>query len=216
MLYKIINRIVDFFVAFLCILFFSPVLIIISLLIFIDKPKGPIFADIPKRVGYNGNLFFIYKFRSMIPNAHELIKKDPKFKELLDKHNKNQGKLKVEDDPRVTKIGRFIRKTDIDEMPQFFNVLIGNMSIVGPRAYYKDELEGYIKDYPEIKDKIDVVLTAKPGITGPWQVSGRNNLSIPERVHIDYEYAKRKSVLYDLLVMIRTPIAIITRLGAYE
>jgi len=212
-MYRVLKRFLDISVALIAIILFGWLMVIIAILIYLDDPKGTIFADIPKRVGYKGELFRIYKFRSMVPNAHNLIKED---KTLAKLHKIQQGKLTIDQDPRITKIGKFIRKVDLDEFPQFINVLLGNMSVVGPRAYYRDELDGYLKDFPEITDKIDTVLSVKPGITGPWQVSGRNHLTIPERVMIDYKYAKRKSVLYDLYIILKTPIAVITRFGALE
>lgn len=216
MFYRISKRILDIVVAIVAIILFSPIYIAVAIAIKIDSPEGPVFADMPKRVGQNGKLFFMYKFRSMIPNAHTLIQTDPRMKELAEKQKENQGKLKIDEDPRITRVGRFVRKTDIDELPQFFNVLLGNMSVVGPRAYFSEELERYKKSHPEVIPQVDVVLSSKPGITGPWQVSGRNKLSIPERFEIDAKYAKRQNVFYDIYIILKTPIAVVTRMGAYE
>lgn len=209
------KRLLDIFVAIVAILIFSPLLMLISILIKLDGTCGPILADTPKRVGKNGEMFFLFKFRSMVPNAHKLMKEGKFGKDLAQKHKDCAGKLKVDEDPRITRIGRFIRKWDIDEMPQFFNVLKGEMSIVGPRAYYKDELEGYKKKYPEIVQRVDDVLSIKPGITGPWQVSGRNELSVPDRINLDANYASNRSIFYDMFLMLKTPLVVIFRIGAW-
>jgi len=215
-MYQIIKRALDVIIAVICLLFFAPIMIVVTIAIKLDSPEGPVFADTPKRLGKDRKPFFMYKFRSMIPNAHKILYTDPKYKKFAEKHKKSQGKLRVDEDPRITNVGRFIRKTDIDEMPQFFNVLLGNMSIVGPRAYYEDELNRYLDEFPEINAQVEAVLSVKPGITGPWQVSGRNSLTVPDRFKIDSDYAKKKSLMYDFYIMLQTPIAVFTRKGAYE
>lgn len=136
--YETLKRIMDVFLAIFLGLLFLPVSLIVALAIKLESPDGPIFADTPPRVGKNGKLFRTYKFRSMIPNAHELIRTDPKLQKLFEEYKKNSFKLV--DDPRVTNVGKFIRKYSLDEVPQFINVLLGDMSLIGPRPYYKDEL----------------------------------------------------------------------------
>ena len=137
MFYDIIKRTLDIVLTSILIVFFLPIWIIVPLLIKLDS-LGSVFADTPKRVGKGGKLFRMYKFRSMIQNAHRLLRTDPKFRKLYEKYKKNSYKLKY--DPRVTRVGRFLRRFSLDEAPQFINVLRGEMSLVGPRAYYRDEL----------------------------------------------------------------------------
>ncbi|MGD8744610.1 MAG: sugar transferase, partial [Candidatus Woesebacteria bacterium] len=136
MFYTVSKRVIDIVGAVFLIILFSPIMLVAAILVKVTSP-GPIFADTPKRVGKSGERFYTYKFRSMIVNAHNLIREDPRFKKLYDEYKKSSYKLT--DDPRVTKVGKFIRKFSIDEMPQLFNVLKGEMSIVGPRPYYVDE-----------------------------------------------------------------------------
>ncbi len=133
--------------------------------------------------------------------------------ELLEAYRRNNFKFK--DDPRVTKVGRVIRRFSVDELPQFFNVLRGEMSLVGPRAYKPDELEHQRKQYPECEKDIAALFTVKPGITGLWQVSGRSKLAFPQRVALDAVYARRKSLLGDLIIALKTPWVMIKGIGAY-
>jgi len=208
---KYIKRIIDILGSILGIVLFSPIMILTSIWIKIVSPDGPVLADIPNRVGRNKKPFRFYKFRSMYPNAHELLKKDA---ELYDKYVKNNYKLSTDEDPRLIKGGKFLRKSSIDETPQFFNVLKGEMSIVGPRAYYFDEIEDQLKRFPEAKKYIDEVMKVKPGITGLWQVSGRSDIGFVDRVKLDAEYAKKMSLLYDLMIVLKTPYVVLTGKGA--
>lgn len=211
MFYQTVKRIIDIiFAIFLGIVFF-PVCLVIAVAIKLDS-RGPVFADTPERVGKNGKLFKMYKFRSMITNAHHLLRTDPKFKKLYEKYKRNSYKLKV--DPRVTSMGKFIRKHSLDEVPQLINVLKGEMSLVGPRAYYPDELKNQQRKYPHAKELVRVVLSAKPGITGAWQVSGRSEVNFDKRIKIDAQYVKKQSLLYDLWIIIKTPWAMISGKGA--
>lgn len=217
MLHKILKRLLDIVVAIVAIIFFGPLMLGVAIAIKIVSP-GPIFNDINDRVGQYGKIFRMYKFRSMIVGAHkwdELLKVHPEWKPLHEKWLKI-GKLPADEDPRIHKVGGFIRKTDLDEFSEFLNVLKGNMSVVGPRAMYADELERYKKMYPEILPYVDDVLSVKPGITGVWQIGGRNEMSIPDRFKLDADYARRKSVLEDIKVIIKTPFVMISRRGAYE
>ena len=204
---KYIKRIIDILGSLLGIVLFSPIMILTSIWIKIVSPNGPVLADIPNRVGKDKKPFRFYKFRSMYPNAHELLKKDA---ELYDKYVKNNYKLSADEDPRLIKGGKFLRKSSIDETPQFFNVLKGEMSIVGPRAYYFDEIENQLKRFPEAKKYIDEVMKIKPGITGLWQVSGRSDIGFVDRVKLDAEYAKKMSLLYDLMIILKTPYIVLT------
>ena len=148
----------------------------------------------------------------MVQNAHTLLREDPHYAKLFNDYKK--GSYKLKDDPRITKVGRFIRKFSLDELPQFFNVLDGQMSIVGPRAYYPDELQDQQKKYPHTKDAVKVVLSVKPGITGFWQVSGRSEINFDKRIQMDANYAKRRSIAYDFWIIFKTPWAMISGKGA--
>ena len=164
------------------VLFFCQFAVITAIAIKLETP-GPVFADTPGRVGKNGKIFRLYKFRSMIVGAHQLLRTDPRFKELFEEYKKSSYKL--HDDPRWTKVGKFIRKYSIDEIPQFINILRGEMSIVGPRPYYPDELEDQQKKYPQTKELVKEVLSVKPGVTGEWQVSGRSEVNFDKRIAMD-------------------------------
>jgi exopolysaccharide production protein ExoY len=205
----VVKRIVDIFGSLFGIIIFSPVMIAVAIHIKRVSREGPVLADIPERVGKGGTRFRFFKFRSMIPHAHEWMVSQP---ELYKKYQDNGYKL--DPDPRLIKGGKFIRKTSLDEFPQFFNVLLGSMSLVGPRAYYPFELDDQLNKHPEAKPLMDKVLSVKPGMTGLWQISGRSELTFPERVRLDAEYADKRSFLYDLDIILRTPYVVITGKGA--
>src|SRR3989344_2147079 len=208
--YFVVKRIIDVCGAVVAIIIFLPVKVVIALHIKRVSPEGPIFADIPPRVGKGGRHFKMFKFRSMIPNAHDALLTN---KKLYEEYIRNGYKIEAEKDPRLLPGALFLRKSSIDELPQFFNVLFGHMSIVGPRAYFPFELEEQAERYPEAKKHIETLLQVKPGITGPWQVGGRNEIPFVERVKMDAEYATRRSILYDLMIIVKTPVAIITGRG---
>lgn len=212
MSYETAKRITDLIGAVLLLVIFSPIMVCAAFIIKVSSP-GPVFADIPKRVGRNGKLFYPFKFRSMIVNAYHLLKTDPKFKKAYEEQQ-NSGNYKIKNDPRVTPFGRFIRKYSIDEMPQLINVLKGEMSIVGPRPYYKEELEKQKKVYPGTDKYIDEALTVRPGITGYWQVSGRSEVNFDKRIQMDAYYARKKSLLFDFLIILKTPWAMVSGKGA--
>jgi len=211
MLFDITKRILDILVAIGLSIVFLPMVIFSVIAQQIESP-GPVFADTPKRVGRGGKQFRIYKLRSMIPNAHTLLHTDPRFKQLLKEYKKSSYKLL--EDPRVTKVGKFIRKYSIDEIPQIINVFIGEMSVVGPRPYYPFELKEQQERYPKAKKLVKEVLNVRPGITGPWQVAGRSEVNFDERIEIDAEYVRRKSILYDIMILLKTPWAMISGKGA--
>lgn len=213
MVYDFLKRILDIIGSLVGIVIFSPIMLVISLAIKLETP-GPVLADTPKRVSQNGKLFKMHKFRSMFMGAHDMLHNDPKFKELLVKYKQNSYKLDIDEDPRITKVGRFIRKTSFDELPQFFNILKGEMSLVGPRAYYPFELEEQQKRYPEAKEYVKVILTAKPGLTGLWQTSGRSHINFDDRVKLDAQYVLRRSIIYDIWIILKTVPAILTARGA--
>jgi len=211
-LHSLAKRIIDIVLAIILLIVTAPVCLITAIIIKLTPPAGPILADIPPRVGKNGKLFKLYKFRSMIPHAHELLRRDPRFKKLYEEYKNNSYKLKK--DPRVTPIGHFIRKHSIDELPQLINVLKGEMSIVGPRPYYPDELREQQKKHPETKKYVKMMLTVKPGITGLWQVSGRSNVAFTKRIVLDARYARRKSLWDDFIILLKSPWVVITGQGA--
>src|SRR3990167_7758541 len=206
-----LKRIVDIIGAIILLLFFSPLALLILFLIKIDS-KGPILADVPERIGAKGKKFKMYKFRSMIINAHYLLRTDPRFKKLFDEYKRSSYKLKK--DPRVTNIGKFIIRHSIDEIPQLINVLKGEMSLVGPRAYYPDELENQLSQYPHTKKLVNQVLSVKPGITGLWQVTGRSEINFDKRIMIDADYVKNISLWEDVKIIFLTPIVMVSGKGA--
>jgi len=208
---RILKRLVDIIGSVILLIIFSPVCILISILIKLDT-HGPVLADTPERVGKDGKLFKMFKFRSMIVNAHDMLRVDPDYKNLYEQYKRNSYKLKK--DPRVTNIGKFIRKHSLDEIPQLLNILRGEMSLVGPRAYYPDELSDQQKKYPHTKVLVKKVLSIRPGITGFWQVSGRSEVNFDKRIAMDALYVEKRSLLYDLRILIVTPWAMISGKGA--
>ncbi len=205
------KRVIDIMLALILLIVFIVPCIIVAIAIKLDD-GGPIFADAPKRVGQKGKLFKMMKFRSMIVNAHTIIRTDPKYKELYEKFKSNSFKLN--DDPRVTVVGRWIRKYSLDEVPQIINVLLGQMSVIGPRAYYQDELDHQAVKYPEVRGEISKVLAIKPGITGLWQVSGRSEVNFDKRILIDAKYVDKISFFSDISILLRTPLVMISGRGA--
>ena len=205
------KRIIDIVLALILFAIFVIPALFIAVLIKLTS-KGPIFADVPERIGQHGKKFKMYKFRSMIENAHILLTTDPRFKELYEQYKK--GSYKLYNDPRITIIGGFIRKHSLDEIPQILNVLNGDMSIVGPRAYYPDELANQQKLYPHAQKLVTNVLSVKPGITGLWQVSGRSEINFDERIIIDAQYVDQLSLLNDIVIILKTPYVMISGKGA--
>lgn len=200
-----IKRIFDIVFSLLTMVIIIPVSIIVIVLIMIESPgAAPIFKHY--RVGRGGTLFPCYKFRSMVPNAkeklQEYLKNNPEAKIEWDKY------FKLKNDPRITKIGKIIRKTSIDELPQFINVLKGEMSWVGPRPIIKDEIHYYGK---YIKDYYAVL----PGITGMWQVSGRSEIGYKDRVSLDVWYVRNWSIWIDITLILKTIKIVLFRKGAY-
>lgn len=181
-----------------------PITIFVAIASKICKDKGPLFFT-QERIGKNGKLFKMYKFRTMVVDADERLKKLlAENKEARKEWEENQ---KLKDDPRITKIGNFLRKTSLDEWPQFINVLLGNMSIVGPRAVLDKEIEkfGIYKEQ---------VFSVKPGITGYWAANGRSNTTYEERVLMEYEYVKNFSIKMDIKILFKTFVAVIKKEGA--
>lgn len=209
---EILKRFVDVVGAAILLILLSPILILTAIAIKVDSP-GPVFADIPMRVGKGGKLFKLYKFRSMIPGAQKLLMTDPRLKRLFKEYKENNYKLK--DDPRITRVGSFIRRHSIDEFPQLINVLVGNMSLVGPRPYYEFELAEQTAKYPEVKPFLKEVHSVLPGITGFWQVSGRSEVDFDQRIQLDAEYGREWNIIYDILILVKTPLAVLSGKGAY-
>ncbi|GLX67369.1 sugar transferase [Paenibacillus glycanilyticus] len=199
--YLIMKRMMDLVGAASGLLLLSPFLIIIALLIKLENPKAPVFFY-QNRVGINEKLFRMYKFRSMVPNAEDLLT------ELLHKNEIEGHMFKMKHDPRITTIGRFIRRTSIDELPQLWNVVRGNMSLVGPRPPLPREVAQY-SSYDKLR------LRVKPGCTGLWQVSGRNELSFTEMVELDLEYIEKRNMLFDLQILAKTAKAMVGSDDAY-
>jgi len=203
--YETQKRLLDIFVALALLVAFLPFWIAVPLLIFFDSGWPVFFTH--KRVGKDGKTIHLYKFRSMVKDADEILHK--KNKELLKKFK--EGDWKLENDPRITRLGRVLRALTIDEFPQIMNVLKGEMSMVGPRAYVRRELDEQSARYPETKPLIEEILTVKPGLTGPWQVSGRNEIPFRTRALMDAEYARQRSIMTDFRILVKTPKAMITR-----
>lgn len=209
--YLFAKRMMDIISSILLLILFFPIIIVVSIAIKLDS-KGPILADTPKRVGKNGKLFKMYKFRSMVENAHEMLRASPQYSKLFVAYKK--GSYKLKDDPRITRVGQFIRKHSLDEIPQILNILKGEMSLVGPRAYYPDELCDQQKKYPQTTESVKIVLSVKPGVTGFWQVSGRSEINFDKRIEMDAAYVRKRSLFYDLWIAARTPWAMIVGRGA--
>jgi len=203
--YHMQKRILDIVVALGLMVAFLPFWIIVPILILFDS-GWPIFFT-HSRVGLGGKTIHLYKFRSMVKNADELLHK--KDKKLLAAFK--SGDWKLENDPRITRLGKVLRALTIDEFPQLLNVLQGDMSMVGPRAYVEAELKEQSIRYPETKPYIRDILSVKPGITGPWQVSGRNDVPFVKRAKMDAEYARHRNIWQDVKILFLTPKAMISR-----
>lgn len=199
------KRVLDLLIATALILVFFPIWIVVPLLVFLESGWPVLFRH--KRIGLGGKEFMLYKFRSMVHDADEILHE--KDKRLLEEFKKGDWKLK--NDPRITKLGKVLRSLTIDEFPQLYNVLKGEMSMVGPRAYLQKELDDQIQKYPHTRQYIDLILSVKPGITGPWQTSGRNEVPFDIRAKMDAEYAKKRSFSQDLQILMKTPRAMISK-----
>ena len=198
------KRLIDICGALVGIAILLPLTVVVAIINFVNKENGPLFYS-QKRIGKNGKYFKMYKFRSMVVGADEILKKLLEENEDLRKEFEETRKL--QDDPRITKVGRFLRKTSLDEFPQFINVLKGEMSLVGPRAV----IDGEIEKFGEHKEE---VLSVKPGITGYWAANGRSNISYDERVEMETYYANNISILLDIQILFKTVISVIKKEGA--
>jgi exopolysaccharide production protein ExoY len=202
--YLIVKRIFDILGALTGLLITAPVFLLISILYLFGTNKGPVFFS-QNRVGQNGKLFKMYKFRSMIVNAEQVLKNDTA---LYKKYLENSYKLEPEEDPRITKLGRFIRKTSIDELPQLINVLLGDMSLVGPRPVIEEEIKEY-------NSRLIEFLSVKPGVTGYWQICGRSDVGYPDRAELEFYYVDHHGFKLDFKILVNTILLVITRKGAY-
>jgi lipopolysaccharide/colanic/teichoic acid biosynthesis glycosyltransferase len=207
-LFIVVKRSVDIISSVLFLTLLSPLLILISICIKLSSP-GPILFQ-QNRVGLNNHQFKMFKFRSMYLGDNDKFLEE-NYPNLWEKYKKSDWKLPMSEDPRITPIGKIIRATSLDESPQFLNVLKGDMSLVGPRAYREDELCEYERKYPQTKKYIDIIRTAKPGITGLWQTSGRNNLSFEKRAELDANYIKNRSLRQEFFIILKTPFAMLSR-----
>ncbi len=199
--YLAMKRMIDIIAAVLGIVILSPLFIIIALMIKVEDEKGPVlFSQV--RIGKDGKKFSMYKFRSMVSNAEEL-------KASLMEQNEAEGPVfKIKDDPRITNIGKFIRKTSIDELPQLFNVLRGEMSLVGPRPPLPNEVAQYTSYQ---KQRLKVV----PGLTCYWQVSGRSNIGFDEWVELDLKYIRKRNMVIDFKLIFKTVLVLFGSKDAY-
>ena len=199
-MYRVIKRILNLLCSFVGVIVLSPFFLIISIFIK-GTSKGPVFF-VHERVGLNGKKFKLIKFRTMVNNAEEMIASfSPEQKKEWEEN------YKLKDDPRITKIGKFLRRTSLDELPQLINILKGDMSIVGPRPVVDEELNWY-------GDKKDKLLSVKPGLTGWWAVNGRSNVPYPERCDLELYYVDHISFALDAKIILKTLGAIIKKDGA--
>ena len=202
--YLFFKRLFDISISLVGMIVLVIVTIILAIFYSFGKNKGKIFFS-QERIGLNGKTFKIYKYRSMVENAQEILKRDEK---LYQKYIENSYKLLPEEDPRMTRLGRFIRKHSIDEIPQFINILKGDMSFIGPRPVIAEELLQYGERAPKF-------LSVKPGATGWWQVSGRSEVGYPERCDVELYYVDNCSLKLDAKIFFLELKRIITRDAAY-
>ena len=188
-IYEFIKRVADIVCSLIALLALMPILVVVAMLVKIES-KGPIIFS-QKRVGKYGKLFKMYKFRSMVINAEQIKK------QLANKNERTGPMFKIKNDPRITNVGRFIRKTSIDELPQLVNILKGEMSIVGPRPSLPDEVKGF---HEWMLKRLNV----KPGLTCYWQVAGRNDIEFEEWMKLDVKYVKERNIIIDVKLIFKT------------
>lgn len=197
---KYIKRVIDIVLSFIALVLLSPIFLIIAICIKVES-KGPVFF-VHKRVGKNGKIIRMYKFRTMVPNAEELIKQFTP--EQMKEFKEN---FKLENDPRITKVGKILRKTSLDELPQLVNILKGDLSIIGPRPVIGEELEKYGGN----KEKF---LSVTPGLTGYWAANGRSSTSYEERMKMELYYVDNISWKLDLKIFFKTILSVLKKEGA--
>jgi lipopolysaccharide/colanic/teichoic acid biosynthesis glycosyltransferase len=202
------KRLFDLLVASVCLVLLSPLLAVVAVMVLVTSPGSPQFRQ--TRVGRDRRPFVLYKFRTMYDGSPNDIHRDYVSKLLTDDHpptGGRQGMYKLEDDPRITPVGRLLRRTSIDELPQLLNVIRGDMSLVGPRPVlpWEAELIG-----PAYSDRF----LAYPGLTGLWQVSGRNKLTMRQGLDLDIEYVRKRSFVFDLVILLKTVPVVLSTHGA--
>ena len=203
--YRFIKRIIDIVVGLIGVIILAPITVVLYIVnIFADESKGPLFYD-QLRVGKNGKYFKIYKFRTMIVGADKILEKYLEENEEARKEFEETQKLS--NDPRITKLGKILRKTSLDEFPQFINVLKGDMSLIGPRPLVKGELDAH-------KGNHEIYESVKPGISGWWAANGRSDLSYDERLKLEYYYAENFSLWLDIKCVFKTIVSVIKKEGA--
>ena len=203
--YRFVKRIVDVLAGIVGVVLLIPIMIVVEALRIIKKENdGPLFYT-QLRIGKNGRQFKMYKFRSMCMNADEKLKEYLQENEEARKEYKKYKKLRC--DPRITKVGKVLRATSLDEFPQFINVLKGDMSLVGPRPYLPREQK-------EMGEYYIGIIKVKPGITGPWQIKGRSKITFEDRLKMDFEYANKSSLLRDAKILVKTFTKVIDKDGA--
>lgn len=200
----IIKRSIDIISGIVGCVLLIPITIFVAISNIIYKENGPIFFT-QKRIGKNGKVFNMYKFRTMVVGAEDILKKH--VEEQTDIGKEYLEHKKIKNDPRITKVGKFLRATSLDEFPQFLNVIKGEMSLVGPRPYLPGEKE-------DMGEYYDFIVKMKPGVTGPWQVAGRNNLEFDDRLKLDKEYFDRRGNRRDINIILKTFKKVIKREGA--
>ena len=203
--FRFIKRTIDILAGIVGIILLIPITLVVALIRIIKKENdGPIFYE-QLRIGKNGKQFRMYKFRSMCMNADDTLKEYLENNKEAKKEYNKYKKLKY--DPRITKVGKVLRATSLDEFPQFINVLKGEMSLVGPRPYLPREKKDMGKYY-------DVIIKIKPGVTGPWQIRGRSNISFEDRLKIDAEYIQNMSLKNDIKMVLKTFTKVVNKDGA--
>jgi undecaprenyl-phosphate galactose phosphotransferase len=199
-----IKQIFDYCVAFVLVLVSSPLLLLLYSIVFVSTKGKPLFSH--ERIGYKGKKFQVWKFRTMHTDASERL--EILLNECSSSREEWEKDFKLKDDPRITKIGNYLRKTSLDELPQLINVLKGEMSLVGPRPIVEEEIVKYEEFY-------NYFIAVKPGITGLWQVSGRNDIDYDERVQLDVWYVRNWSIELDIEILIKTIMVVLFRKGSY-
>lgn len=202
-IYKFVKRAFDFIAALAAIVAISPLLLIISAIVYMGDPGPVIYGQV--RIGKNGKAFKMWKFRSMYKNADKTID------QLTDEQRQQYiTEFKIDNDPRITPVGNFLRKTSLDELPQLFNVLCNDMSLVGPRPLIESEIQTYYADM------FDTLLSVKPGVTGYWQAYARNNATYQsgQRQQMEMYYVNHASIMLDIKILFRTVVSVIRKDGA--
>ena len=202
-IYKFVKRAFDFIAALAAIVAISPLLLIISAIVYLGDPGPVIYGQV--RIGKNGKAFKMWKFRSMYKNADKMLD------QLTDEQRQQYiTEFKIDNDPRITPVGNFLRKTSLDELPQLFNVLCNDMSLVGPRPLIESEIQTYYADM------FDTLLSVKPGVTGYWQAYARNNATYQssQRQQMEMYYVNNASIMLDIKILFRTFASVLRRDGA--